>query len=86
MIASKRIAMWAAHIYERNGVEELNSFDLNDLAKVFAKAEDYKKAIMHQEKAVKLAEAALEKNKTGTVTPTIIDRFKQALVKYKGMQ
>jgi len=78
---SKASYLWAAKTYENTGVEQ-NPFSFHLLASVYAKGGDLKNAIRYEEKAVKAAEAALEKSKTGAMTAGILNEYKRALEKY----
>jgi thiol-disulfide isomerase/thioredoxin len=78
---SRTTYLWAATIYQNKGVEE-NFFTFHILATVYANGGDFKNAAHYEEKAVKDAEAALEKTKTGTMTEGILNEYKQALEKY----
>lgn len=78
---SKVTYSWAAETYVKTGVEQ-NPFSLHTLATVYASSGDFKKAVQYEEKAVKSAEAALEKAKTGAMTEGILNEYKQALQNY----
>lgn len=78
----KSTYLWAAKIYQKAGVEE-SPFALHSLAGVYAKGGDLKNAIMYEEKAVKSAEAALQKSATGAMTDKILSAYKQDLKRYK---
>lgn len=78
---SKTTYSWAAKTYVKTGVEQ-NPFSFHILATVYANGGDFKNAVQYEEKAVKSAEAALEKAKTGAMTERILNEYKQALQNY----
>lgn len=78
---TKTTYLWAAKTYEETSLEQ-NPFSFHTLAAVYSKGGDFAKAKQYEERAVKGAEAALEKAKTGAMTESILNEYKQALEKY----
>jgi thiol-disulfide isomerase/thioredoxin len=78
---AKTTYLWAAKTYEKTSLEQ-NPFSFHTLATVYCKGGNLTKAKQYEERAVKGAEAALEKAKTGAMTKSILNEYKQALEKY----
>lgn len=78
---TKTTYLWAVKMYEKVGIEQ-NPFSFHLMATAYAKGGEFKNAVQYEEKAVKGAEAALEKAKTGAMTEGILNEYKQSLEKY----
>lgn len=79
---SKLTYLWAAKAYEKKGLEN-SPFNFHTLSTAYAKGGDFKNAIAWEGKAIKAAEAALERSKTGAMTEEILDGYKRTLAKYE---
>ncbi|MGV3528074.1 MAG: TlpA family protein disulfide reductase [Flavisolibacter sp.] len=78
------IYLWAAEAYEKVA-EDSSPFTLHSMAITYAKGNDYKKAVNYEQEAIKAAEAALEKEKTGAMTVEILNGYKKSMANYKAL-
>jgi thiol-disulfide isomerase/thioredoxin len=80
---SKSTYLWAAEWFE-NGAPKMNPVTYHMLASLYAKGEDYQKAIINEEKAVEGAKTALEKGEMmGTIMDYTVTEYKETLAQYK---
>jgi thiol-disulfide isomerase/thioredoxin len=80
---SKTTYLWAAKNCESSG-QESNPVLFHMLAACYAKANDYKNAVINEEKAVQGAKTALKKGKMiGTIMDYTVTEYEQALTSYK---
>lgn len=80
---SKSTYLWVAKNYEDAKLPS-NPVVSNALAATYARAGDYKLAVMYQEKAVEEAKAALKKGELiGTIMDYTVEEYENALKEYK---
>lgn len=80
----KSTYLWAANNFMRTRPSNMNPMMYNMLASCYAKGEDYKNAILHQEKAVEGAKVALKEGKLiGSIMDYTVTEYEGTLKKYK---
>ena len=81
---SKETYQWALKNFESNNTRDINPMMHVLIASVYAKAQDFQNAVIHQEKAIEGAKTALKEGKfVGTIMDYTIKEYEEELAKYQ---